>query len=94
VLAPLVLAACQSGAVKSSAAPLGRNVIACRNAETIAVLHAGGPRFQRIADNEMASGNCRVFQAAHAVRDRQLERGLLGFVDPGTGYRYWAYPPG
>ena len=91
LLASLALAACQSSAGKSSlAAPIGRNVIACRKPETVTALAGSGAQFQRMADNEMASGNCRVFEASHPVRDRSVERAMLRFSDPGTGFVYWA----
>jgi len=94
LLVSLALAGCQSSAIKPSPpVPIGRNVIACRNPDTIAALRGSGPRFQRVADNEMASGNCRVFEASHLVRDRRLEHGMLRFTDPGAGSPYWAFPP-
>ena len=89
----LALCACQSPG-GGAARPLGANAIACRSPGTLQALHAGGDRFQRIADDELASGNCRVFVANHPVKSRTIDQGLLRFVDPADGRTYWAQAPG
>jgi hypothetical protein len=32
-----------------------------------------------------------MFRAGHKVSDRRVEKGLLRFVDAGSGRIYWAY---
>ena len=85
----LALGSCQSG--PSGPSTLARNTLACRDMAAVAELASGGERFQRIADDAMASGRCRMFPAGHKVADRRIERGRLRFVDPGSGRTYFAY---
>jgi hypothetical protein len=85
----IALGACQSA--PTGPAPLARNTLACRDAAAVAELASGGERFQRIADDAMASGRCRMFQAGHKVSGRRVEKGLIRFVDAGSGRVYWAY---
>lgn len=80
------LAGCQSRPA-SSAAPLAANTLACRDPSTIPALAAAGNGFQRAADDQLASGRCRIFPSGHLVRDRQPGR----FADAATGTLYWIY---
>lgn len=91
VLPGLLLAACQSSPSGTGGA-LARNTLACRSPATVTSLHDAGARFQRVADDAMASGACRLFPAGHVVRSRRTDQSMLRFTDPGTGFDYWAYP--
>jgi hypothetical protein len=88
----ILLSACQSGSGKPTA--LGANALACREAATVETLRAAGERFQRVADAELASGRCRIFQAADLVSDRRVEKGMTRFTDAASGRVFWAYSPG
>lgn len=92
LLCGIAVAACQS-ASKGPAA-LGANAIACRDPAIVATLRGAGDRFQRVADGELASGRCRVFQASHAVTDKRVDNGLLRFTDPANRTTYWVFPHG
>jgi hypothetical protein len=92
ILCGLALAACQSAS--KAPAPLGANAIACRDPAIVATLRGAGDRFQRVADGELASGRCRVFQASHSVADKRVDNGLVRFTDPASRTTYWVYPHG
>jgi hypothetical protein len=81
------LAGCGTAAKPSR---LAANAIACRSPAAVTELRASGERYQRVADDHLASGRCRVFSAGHAIEARAEDHGLLRFVDPGTGATYWS----
>lgn len=85
----LAIGSCQTAPPGPS--PLARNTLACRELSTVTSIHRGGERFQRLADDAMASGRCRLFPAGHKVTDRRREGGHVRFVDPGSGRVYWAF---
>ena len=87
------LAGCQAD-VRPALSPLGANAIGCKDRAVVRSLHASGERFQRLADDHLASGGCRVFSAASPVAGRRVEQGMVRFTDPASGTTFWTMPPG
>jgi len=88
----VALAGC-SPSRQAGPAPLGFNTIACRTEADLGVLHGAGDRFQREADDRLASGRCRVFAASSLVKS-QRRKGNLVVFEAEAGTVFYAGAPG
>src|SRR5689334_254820 len=86
------LASC-SASRQVGPAPLGFNTIACRTEADLGALHVAGDRFQREADDRLASGRCRVFAASSLVRSKRHQGNLVVF-EAEAGTVFYAGGPG
>jgi hypothetical protein len=91
ILAATLLDGCSGSPTQSR---LTANAIACRSRAAVTELRSSGERYQRVADDHLASGRCRVFRAGQAIEARFDDHGLLRFVDPATTTTYWSDGPG